>query len=468
MRINSRIVALIMWGRWIVCVVGVVALWACNAPKLLPPSEPPSEVIHRTFVQSLNKQLDLLFMIDDSGSMEGSQAKLQRQLPDFMKALATVPDLDLHLAVISSSLGAGTFSCPGKHPDDDGKFQFVNNCPALRAGERFIQAGPGGNNFTGAIGDLFGCVALLGADGCGFEQQFASTRLALERASNANDANNGGFLRPDALLGIVMLTNEDDCSVPFDSTLFDSSQTTLNSPLGGYQSYRCNEFGHLCDGVAPPHSVIGPTTLRNCVSAEGQGRLTSVASFVKFLKDLKQGDTKKIFVAALTGQPTPYVVDMVRNPNNGELQPAVMHSCFGSVPTENADPAIRIKTWIDAFGENGVLESICQDDYGTSMRRIAAALSKALLPACIAGQILDRRDNGGPDCVVTEVVNQDVAHGTNVPFCAGGADFPCWKLSDDGRCPGQKVLQLCREATCDATKIPSDPRQVEVTCSVAP
>jgi hypothetical protein len=43
-----------------------------------------------------------------------------------------------------------------------------------------------------------------------------------------------------------------------------------------------------------------------------------------------------------------------------------------------ADPAIRVKTWIDAFGAKGAFESVCPDDLGPSMGRIAQALAASL------------------------------------------------------------------------------------------
>ncbi|MEP6652848.1 MAG: hypothetical protein ABJA82_05790, partial [Myxococcales bacterium] len=211
--------------RWGVCGTVVATLWACNSTSLVRPSGEPSVVAERSFSPSLNHKLDLLFMIDNSLSMDGSQNKLRARLPDFMKALTVLPEgvLDLHLAVISSSMGAGSFSnaggsgCSHQHPgDDDGSFQHPAICKALKPGETFIKAGPGGNNFDGPIADLFGCVALLGSSGCGFEQQFASAERALQRATNPADPVNGNFLRQDALLGVVMLTNEDDCSVSDD------------------------------------------------------------------------------------------------------------------------------------------------------------------------------------------------------------------------------------------------------------
>jgi len=56
---------------------------------------------------------------------------------------------------------------------------------------------------------------------------------------------NVNFMRKDAYLAVIILTDEDDCSAPTNSTLFDPTQTTLASELGPLTSYRCFQFGNL-------------------------------------------------------------------------------------------------------------------------------------------------------------------------------------------------------------------------------
>src|SRR5690606_36463172 len=50
-----------------------------------------------------------------------------------------------------------------------------------------------------------------GVSGCGFESQLESMYLSLVRAQNANEASYG-FLRSNAILAIVFVTDEADCS----------------------------------------------------------------------------------------------------------------------------------------------------------------------------------------------------------------------------------------------------------------
>src|ERR1041384_4753653 len=76
-----------------------------------------------TFSDTLNRKLDILFMIDNSQSMLPLQAKLIAQFPVFMNVLKSLPTgigdqtglPDIHVAVISSDTGPGKFDLPSYH-----------------------------------------------------------------------------------------------------------------------------------------------------------------------------------------------------------------------------------------------------------------------------------------------------------------------------------------------------------------
>ena len=76
----------------------------------------------KTFRDYGNRKIDLLFVIDDSPAMATMEAKLAVQLPEFLPAL-TDPSSnlapDLHVAVVSSSLGGARFTdVPGCEAGD--------------------------------------------------------------------------------------------------------------------------------------------------------------------------------------------------------------------------------------------------------------------------------------------------------------------------------------------------------------
>src|SRR5262249_9469785 len=137
-------------------------------------------------------------------------------------------------------------------------------CPQNRItdGRHYIESFAGGtqNNFSGDIATVFSCIAQVGASGCGLEHQLAAVRAAFgDPAMNLPaPPGNQGFLRDNAFLAIIWITNEDDCSVPPNSQLFAPTFDML--PLG----FRCTEYGIRCGGQRPPTSPAGP--LLNCVS----------------------------------------------------------------------------------------------------------------------------------------------------------------------------------------------------------
>lgn len=135
-----------------------------------------------TFPDPPNRDVDMLFMVDNSNSMAPLQTKLAQQLPAFMNVLKGLRggQPNLHVAVISSSLGAGQYpmvpGCARPTGDQEGFFQHALSCTGLPADQTYLSStsvpstGPRAyvNNFTGDIADLFSCIALLGQSGCGF------------------------------------------------------------------------------------------------------------------------------------------------------------------------------------------------------------------------------------------------------------------------------------------------------------
>ena len=532
--------------RWVLIAPVVVGLWACADHRLAAPSPAPSVIDVRSFRQNVNHKLDIIFMIDDSSSMAPLQAKLAAQLPTFMDKLVdqTTGQLpDLHVGVISSSQGAGAWSdvnsCkPGNPGDDGGRFQQgpggvgSGACPALHAGERYLKTGDGTadnpSNFDGDIRPLFQCMALLGQGGCGFESQFKSTLTALQKAALPadKDADNGGFLRDDALLAIVMVTNEDDCSVADDSLLLTPAVNSAADAtgLGALWSYRCNEFGHLCDGTPPPHGYdfstksfdlpdgkmsspdmpgTGGVVLHHCVSAEDSGPRTdplvtipegehkgdpdptmghlwpTVDLFTRYVKSLKS-DEDDILVAAITGpveeMGAKYRVVPYDNAN-GETDPNIDHSCVFPAPNggppEYGDPAVRIAQWVSGFGANGAIYPICADTFATAMNGIAEKLHQKLGASCLSSNIATKQDGGHICNVIQTTTDMDTKKtmSQTLDECSTALDHtPCYRLiagASDCKNPDASTLfQICANSTCTPTTTSNESRDASVSCAL--
>ena len=334
------------------------------------------------------RKLDILFVIDDSSLMRLPQNNLLRNFPAMASRLMDPPGLpDLHLAVISSDMGAGDGSVSGcdSTGGKNGIFQYTarGTCTAtgLAPGATYISDNGTVRNYTGNLPDVFACIAALGESGCGFEHPLAAIARALGADGRPPPAENQGFLRPDAYLFIVLLTNEDDCSAPSGSPLFDTrSSTNLASVLGPLQNFRCNEFGHLCNGARPPRlapngSVDDTVAMDGCVPAEGNGVLIPVASFVAQLRSLKAFPDQQIVVSAIAGPAVPYGVKWFGPPlNDTGPWPVMSHSCTASDGSV-ADPAVRVESWVRSFGANGLILPVCLDSFASSFDRIAQLLN---------------------------------------------------------------------------------------------
>src|SRR5262249_1180318 len=155
----------------------------------------------------------------------------------FMQVLQDLPMglPNVHIAVVSSDMGAGANAVELCN-NDQGIFQATprGTCTAagLMPGQTYISNVNGVANYTGNISDTFSCIAALGQDGCGFEGQLKSVARALGADGFAPPPENTGFLRPNAFLAVVLITNEDDCSVPDNSPLFDTNSRLVGDSLG--------------------------------------------------------------------------------------------------------------------------------------------------------------------------------------------------------------------------------------------
>jgi hypothetical protein len=176
-----------------------------------------------TFSLALPK-LDILFVIDDWASTVEVQQKLSAQIPVFMQILQALPNglPDLHIAVVSADMGANTGStnvgCAAG--GDDGVFKSApgGTCTSttLTTGANFIADDASGatKNFSQAdpagLASVLQCIMQLGGNGCGFPQPLAAAARALGADGQPAPTQNAGFLRDDADLAIILLTNQDD------------------------------------------------------------------------------------------------------------------------------------------------------------------------------------------------------------------------------------------------------------------
>lgn len=158
-------------------------------------------------------KMDIVFVVDDSGSMKEEQSNLASNFPKFVKILddfktKSGSKIDYRLAVTTTGRDisytiqppfAGFPAVPQSDKGDNGKFR--NTCGLTK---RWI------DKSDGDVASKFSCVAQAGTGGSSIEMPLEALKLAFN--DRMTDGTNKGFLRDDALLATVILTDEDDCS----------------------------------------------------------------------------------------------------------------------------------------------------------------------------------------------------------------------------------------------------------------
>jgi len=423
----------------------------------------------------VNRDIDILFLIDNSPSMADKQVNLAKNFPKFIEVLSTIQGglPNVHIGVVTSDMGTkgaaemtagppiGTLKMGGcSGLGDNGKLQVLNGAPINGPFiSDILQAdGTRSCNYTGPDPSLkcpvtyltaaFAQMAQVGAGGCGFEQHLEAVKQALEPTNSANL----GFLRPDAFLAIVIIADEDDCSIAHPGLL-----TSNEGTLGPLQSFRCTRYGVTCDDngkTTTTMNQLGPKG--KCHPNDASEYLTKVSDYVAFLKTLKADDPSKIIVAGIMGTSEPFAVELRSPPSATTKVPALAHSCTytdGAGQPEVADPPVRMKFFLDQFPNRSTFVSVCQPDLSGGLRQIGDLLKTVIGDPCIEGKLADTDPNTAGDqfeCSVSAVTNLNKPEQveTLLPACETNppAGTPCWHLVTDAahcsKTPQQLTLKV--------------------------
>ncbi len=163
-------------------------------------------------------KVDFLFAIDNSGSMSAQQTQLLNSFQGFIDAIqasleGTVDSY--HVGVITSD--AYSANAPGCMTLGSlvSQTQAGGNCMPFAEGGRFATE-------QDDLSVKFPCMASVGAFGSGVEQPVTATLAALDPAMAGAGGCNEDFLRDDAILVLVVLTDDP----PVASTMDDANLMT--------------------------------------------------------------------------------------------------------------------------------------------------------------------------------------------------------------------------------------------------
>ncbi len=137
------------------------------------------------FIQDPLRQVDILLVVDNSGSMIEEQEKLASQFESFIAAFESA-QVDYHIGVITTDV------------------QNQAQAGILQGEVAYITPD------TPNAAEVFSENVRVGTKGSGFEMGLEAARLALTEPRVSNE--NAGFLRATASLAIIAFSDEDDLS----------------------------------------------------------------------------------------------------------------------------------------------------------------------------------------------------------------------------------------------------------------
>jgi hypothetical protein len=207
--------------------------------------------------------IDVLFVVDNSGSMAEEQQNLIANFPQFI-AVLDQSGLDYRVGVTTTGRNYDyTMQTPiGPIPQhvsggDNGALLHPTACAMSHPWIEKADPHPA---------QTFSCVANVGTNGPGEEMPLGAVHDAF--GARMTDGTNAGFHRPDALLAVVILTDENDCSyeqpvtMPFGSVICQSQM----EPVATYKTFLDTYAGGPSRWAAAVIAGKGPG---NCSSSFG-------------------------------------------------------------------------------------------------------------------------------------------------------------------------------------------------------
>ncbi|MEK6773935.1 MAG: vWA domain-containing protein [Bdellovibrionota bacterium] len=179
----------------------LVATISCSPqPSLLV----PSPALHNQKVANdaffIDPKVDILFVIDNSGSMGVHQENLADNIDLFLAAFVDRVQVDYHIGVLTTDM-------------DSNSAENTHCCGNLVGRTKFTDRSTPDGRFV-----LYRNL-LVGVKGSGTEKVFDPIKAALSEPRLSNQ--NQGFLRPDAHLAVIIITDAEDHSEENSQNLYD-------------------------------------------------------------------------------------------------------------------------------------------------------------------------------------------------------------------------------------------------------
>ena len=480
-------------GRLVGASVALLGATAC-VDHPVKGVEYPWTIVHEPDPPRLpeTRSVDVLFVIDNSASMAEEQATLAANFASFIEVLER-PEVAANYRIGVTTTDNGNPWCAGTSPEA-GQLQ-LSSCrsrpdafvfegeetidareeacyavcpeqwseieiqPTEILGEDGAQPRPWIERIDGATNlpeglspaQAFQCMGPQGIDGCGFESPLESMWKAVRRSQTDGDAA-FGFIRPDAILSVVHVTDEVDCSfhgdhesifLPEGGRVFWSDQDAA-SPTSAV----CWNAGVACNGTGPYdcHAVdldVNGNHVRE-EDAEELAVLRPLSRYVELLQDVENfkqhiDPEQQVLVALIGGVRADGSVVYRDAWEDSQFQ-----QDFGIGPGCTSDngravPPVRLRELAETFAvdDQQNMFSICDGDYSAALEAIAETIAAQVRPACFlacaADDDPDTPDVLDPSCTVEQRSSNDDGsiEEIEVPECEPDDGVPehadvCW------------------------------------------
>jgi hypothetical protein len=432
-------------ARILSLVVALAGAAGCNDHPIKAVELEREQGGERQFAVSLDRDVDVLFVIDNSRSMAVEQATLARNFASFLAPLEE-PGVDANYRVAITTTDNGSLSKWCSSPDG-GNFrltscrsrpeEFVDEnsgIDELQAGcldvcahdeieilptttredpqakpRPWIERNAGRTNLPEGISpaEAFSCFGPQGVTGCGFESTLETMRRGLQQAGDAASTEYG-FLRPNAILAVVIVTDEEDCSAryhdipdPWDPDGSRALWSDLNATGSTPTSEVCWFGGVTCedngDGTKSCHAAdIGADG--DPVADPEDAVLFPLERYVDFLDGITASkqelhDNRQVLVAVIAGVPIGYAGGDLSYADGTDTEFRRQNGIGPGCVSEGGEavPPVRLLEFAQATqadGENNLF-SICQDDYSAALTQVADAIRRQVQPGCVPECVLD-------------------------------------------------------------------------------
>ncbi|MFK8002777.1 MAG: hypothetical protein AB8H86_24545 [Polyangiales bacterium] len=303
-------------------------------------------------------QVDLVFVIDDSGGMGEEQAFLAAELPSLLTELLSgsgdVPPVpSLHVGFVSTNMGSHEYSVPTCNDSRDG---LLTNSDCMWSDSGLFMDIDG----VGELEEAACTAGNFGDSGCGYEQPLEAMLKALTPTGSSirffDDTRghgdlHAGFLRPGAQLAVVVLANEDDCSA-MDSEIYNSSSGRFTPDLNlrcAFHEEALHPIERYIDGLL----AVVPASRLTFATITGIPVDVQNLDYTEILNDPRMAPR--------------------RDP---EEPTALAPSCEASRRGPAFPPRrlLQVAQGLEARGAQATNISICQNDYGQFVEFIAQRL----------------------------------------------------------------------------------------------